>query len=314
MLSWMPPELSRIVPVTASIAASSLPRRRARLTSDLTLSLSEAIPLLEGLGGETRAVLVRQLLGSLGFDERRHLPWRLEHKLVQALVLHAYLPEAIPATCGLNTFLATEPAGSLPNPAYFVKRALGDSSGESGKLAEIVPAVPRIPPQQWTLLDEEYIVQQRIPIACEYRVHSLENAVIEDLTFLRYRDGSIPGERDAPNAFVQALLDRLPDAIVGGSLLACDIARIPDGSFVLIEANFSGFHPVFKRGFHCSGYFHDYFSGACDTARLLNYVARTDGVQILVRADAPSHPVENQFYADAAEWQRRLEPAPIILG
>ncbi|HEX3682078.1 MAG TPA: hypothetical protein VHU83_05995 [Bryobacteraceae bacterium] len=302
----MPGELSRIAPVTASIAASTLPRRRARLTSDLTLSLSQAIPLLEGLGGETRAVLVRQLLGSLGFDERRHLPWRLEHKLVQALVLHAYIPEAIPVTCGLNTFLAIEPAGSLPNPAYFVKRALVDSSGESANLAEVVPAVLRLQPRPWTLLEEEYIVQERIPIACEYRVHSLEDAVIEDLTFHRYRDGSIPGERDAPNAFVQALLDRLPDAILGGSLLACDVARTSDGSFVLVEVNFSGFHPVFKRGFHCSGYFHDYFSGACDTARLLNYVACADGVQILVRADAPGHPVENRFYADTAECQRRL--------
>lgn len=309
MLRWIPSELNRIAPVTASIAACKLPRCRPRLTSDLTLSLSEALPLLTGLGGETRAVLVRQLLRSLGFDEHRHLSWRLEHKLVQALVLHAYLPEATPPTCGLNTFLASEDPGSLRDPGHFIKRALGDSSGESGNLPEVVPPLPRQPPEQWTLLEEEYIVQQRVPIACEYRVHSLEDAVIEDLTYRRYGDAVIPGERHRPNAFVQSLLRRLPDAIVGGSLLAFDIALTPAGSFMLIEVNFSGFHPVFKRGFHCSGYFHDYLSGACDTARLLNHVARADGVQMIVRADTPSHPVENKFYADTAEWQRRLEPA-----
>jgi hypothetical protein len=307
MLSWVPHELTQVAPITASIGACNLPRRRSPLRSDLSLSLSEAIPLLEGLGGGTRAVLVRQLLRSLGFDERRFLPWRLDHKLVQALVLHSYLPEAIPATCGLNGFLASENGRSIQQACYFVKRALGDSSGEPGNQAEVMPHVSPEPPETSSVVDEEYIVQERVAIACEYRVHNLENVVIDDLTFRRYDAGSIPSERNRPNAFVQAMLDRLPDGLVSGSLLAWDVALTPDGSFVVIEVNFSGFHPVFKRGFHCSGYFHDYNWGACDTARLLNHVARTDRVTIAVRGDAPDHPVENQFYADAAEWQQRLE-------
>ena len=129
--------------------------------------------------------------------------------------------------------------------------------------------------------------------------------MIPDLTFRRYDAGSIIDEREAPNAFVKSLLDRLPDALVGGSLLAWDIALRPSGEFAVIEVNFSGFHPAFKRGFHCSGYFHDQHWGACDTARLLNYVARSDGVEVIAEADAPEYPVENRFYAEVAAWQQR---------
>jgi hypothetical protein len=314
MLRWLASELRQIAPVVASIAACDVPRRRSPLTSNLTLCLSEAIPLLKGLGGGTRAVLVRQLLRSLAFDECRCLPWRLDHKLVQALVLRSYLPEAIPVTCGFNGILAIEDAGSLEQAGYFIKRALSDSSGEEGNQAEARPCVSGQQPAVQDLADEEYVVQERIPIACEYRVHSLEDEVIDDLTFRRYDRGSIPGERDAPNAAVQAMLDRLPNGIVGGSLLAWDVARTRDGSFVVIEVNFSGFHPVFKRGFHCSGYFHDYHWGACDTARLLNHVARTDGVVVTPVADAPDHPVENRFYEDAAAWQHRHEAARAKTG
>jgi hypothetical protein len=137
--------------------------------------------------------------------------------------------------------------------------------------------------------------------------------VIEDLTFHRYGGGSIPGERNAPNAFVQSALDLLPDAMVGGSLLAWDVALTRDGQFVIVEVNFSGFHPVYKRGFHCSGYFHDYNWGACDTARLLNHVARRDDLDVVVHADAPDYPEENRFYAEVANWQKRHQEAAALV-
>jgi hypothetical protein len=298
MHRWIPDELREAAATIASIDACELPRRRERLASPLTLALSRAIPLFDGLGGGTRALIVRQLLRALGFDERRYLPWRLEHKLVQALVMHAYLPGLVPVTCGWSAFPAGCPDGCI------VKSALGDSSGEQPRGTMAPPTVVRA-----GLINEEYVVQERIPIAREYRVHSIEDCVMEDLTFRRYEGGSIPDERNAPNAFVQAAIDRLPDGIIGGSLLAWDIALMPDGGFMIIEVNFSGFHPVFKRGFHCSGYFHDYNWGACDTARLLNYVARTDGVAVTVVADAPEYRAENQFYAEASIWQQRHEEA-----
>jgi hypothetical protein len=313
---WIPEELSQIEALGGEIAACPRPRLRTPLSRRLDLKLSDTRPLIEGLGGNTRALLVRQLLRALDFDEQHHLRWRLEHKLIQALVLRAWIPCAVPVTCGLAAFVRTNGAACVRDAlarnfpvGYRIKLALGDSSGEAPPDAAggaILSAIETSGvPADCPILDEQYIVQEQIPIATEYRVHSLEDDVIEDLTFRRYEGGSIPGERDAPNAFVQSLLGQLPDALVSGSLLAWDVALQPSGEYSVIEVNFSGFHPVFKRGFHCSGYFHDRHWGACDTARLLNHVAAKDRVEVEPRADAPEFPLENRFYWEAARWQMR---------
>lgn len=290
---------------------------------DIELRLSSGLALVEGLAGSTRALITRQLLRALNFDEHRQLEWRVEHKLIQALLLRHWIPESIPVTCGLHSlarrcgptrlreFLAAEYPGG-----FLIKDALGDSSGESAKYNDGTTILERFQGAEarapGLLLDETHIVQERVAIATEYRVHSLEDEVIPDLTFRRYGAGSLVEEREAPNAFVNSLLGRLPDALVGGSLLAWDVALQPSGEFAVIEVNFSGFHPAFKRGFHCSGYFHDQNWGSCDTARLLNHVARADGIEVVPIPDAPEHPYENRFYAAVAMWQQRhrgLAPA-----
>ncbi|MGA2218856.1 MAG: hypothetical protein ABSG51_12260, partial [Terracidiphilus sp.] len=315
-MQWAQEELRQIGELVAEIGNCRLPRRRSPLASGLNLRLSEALGLREGLAGSTRALLVRQLLRGLGFDEHRHLQWRMEHKLIQALVLQSFVRESIPVTCGLNALAVRGDSRGLRQflashfpSGYLIKAALGDSSGElpDGNSAELAligleSAGPR--PSR-SLLDESFVVQERVPIATEYRVHSLEEDIVEDLTFRRYGDGSVSAEREAPNAFVRSLLRRLPDALVGGSLLAWDVALQPSGSFMIIEVNFTGFHPAVKRGFHCSGYFHDQHWGACDTARLLNHVARTDCVEVIVEPDAPDYPLEDQFYKQTAFWQLR---------
>jgi hypothetical protein len=313
---WISEELSQIEALAAEIADCPRPRLRTPLSRRLDLKLSDARPLVEGLGGNTRALLVRQLLRALGFDEEHHLRWRIEHKLLQALVLREWMPCALPVTCGLTAFareygaarLRRRLAAQFPG-GYRIKLALGDSSGEAPQDGSADATLAAIEasgtPAFCPILDEHFIVQQEIPIAIEYRVHSLEDDVVEDLTFRRYEGGSISGERDAPNAFVQSLLGQLPDALVSGSLLAWDIALQPSGEYAVIEVNFSGFHPVFKRGFHCSGYFHDRHWGACDTARLLNHVASKDDVEVEPHADAPEYPLENGFYWEAARWQQR---------
>jgi hypothetical protein len=291
---------------------------------EIDLRLSSGVRLTDGLAGSTRALLVRQLLCALGFDEHRHLQWRVEHKLIQALVLRRWIPESIPVTCGLNHLARVyDPKGLrqfLANDyprGFLIKDTLGDSSGELPNCNDAELILDKLesgsPPPPGLLLDEKHVVQERIDIVTEYRVHSLEDEVIPDLTFRRYDAGSIVEEREAPNAFVNALVGRLPDALVGGTLLAWDIALQPSGEFAVIEVNFSGFHPSFKRGFHCSGYFHDQHWGACDTARLLNYVARSGGVEVIAVPDAPEHPLENRFYAEVATWQQRHRGLAVAL-
>ena len=95
-------ELCQIDTLTAEIGGCLLPRRRSPLASRLDLRLSEGLCLREGLAGSTRALLVRQLLRALGFDEHRHLRWRMEHKLVQALVFRHYFPASLPRTYGFD--------------------------------------------------------------------------------------------------------------------------------------------------------------------------------------------------------------------
>ncbi len=323
MPQWDPEEVRQGDALAAEIAGCRLPRRRAALESAVELRLSEAVDLVDGLAGNSRALLVRQLLRVLGFDEHRHIRWRLEHKLIQALVLRYWVPELIPVTWGFGALVVRHGAHGLKErlssdfpEGYVLKSALGDSSGESrnhdhqDSLLDALLASE--PGQPRAILEERHILQERIPIAIEYRVHTLEDDVIEDLTFRRYDGGSIPGERDAPNAFVVSVLRRLPDSIVGGSLLAWDVVLQPSGEFSIIEVNFSGYHPAFKRGFHCSGYFHDQHWGDCDTARLLNHVARVDGVEITAVADVHGRPSERRFYQQTADWQRRHLGLPIV--
>src|SRR5260370_10411071 len=112
------------------------PRRRPALTKDLVLPLSKAVPLIEGLAGSSRALLIRQLFQVFGFNERRPALWRLEHKLVQALVLNQLCPGVVPATSGLD-FQFRQAGGSkfrehlehrFPS-GFVIKETLGDTSG-----------------------------------------------------------------------------------------------------------------------------------------------------------------------------------------
>jgi hypothetical protein len=148
-----------------------------------------------------------------------------------------------------------------------------------------------------------------LPIVKEYRVHSLEDQVVEDLTFLRYGRGNIPGERDAPNAFVQSVLDRLPAGVVAGSLFGWDVALVRNGAFRIIEMNPTGVHPVHRPGFQCSGFFQDPDWGASLVARLLRFIERRRQVKILIRTDASADCSEARFYADVARWKNKFETA-----
>jgi hypothetical protein len=289
------------------------PRRRTGHT--IAIALSDAVRFSAGMQSTFRALIVRQLLHALGFDENRIFRWRLEHKLVHAALLNHYAPGSVPVTRGLGRFaygvgdadLCAALHAAFPD-GYLIKEPLGHSSGERGvtnRAAEVLSALQsdatRDPPDR--MCDEQWIIQQRIPIEREYRVQSIEERVIPDLTFHRFGSGNIPRERDAPNAFIEHLLRKLPDAVVDGSLLAWDVALTPKGEFVVIEVNFTGYHPVCGAGFQCSGYFQDVPWGASMIARLLRFVEATDAVAIDLRIDVDEPSRERDFYAEVARWR-----------
>jgi hypothetical protein len=292
--------------------------RRAELPSKIELSLSAAIPLLEGLAMTSRGLPTRQLMHVCGFDEHRLAQWRLEHKLVQALVIRHYVADGLPQTCGFDSLsYGCQNSGlrqafqSRFSKGFVIKLALvaaSDSDCDHRTEAFLSWAEGGGRPSRavQTLTEEEFVVQERQSIRREYRVHTVEDRVIEDLTVPRFVGPLRPGEREAPNRYVQNILDRLPAGITAGAILAWDVALTHEGCYRAIEVNIGGFHTVYNRGFNTSGFYHHPYYGCVYTARLLLFMERTYGCRISVLADAPEYPYENQFYNAVAEWKTKF--------
>jgi hypothetical protein len=311
--AWHAAEVAQADQIRCEIEACAAPRRIKAATKHIRLRLSESQAWLEGLQEVSRVVLMRQLFNALRLDEHRPFRWRLEHKLVQSIVLDAYVPGMAPVTRGVSRLASEYGTQDLrsklhelfPN-GYFIKRALSDSSGDKGTTGDVDDAVQLMPPGVPAIAEEEWIVQEKIPIDVEFRVHSLQDRIVDDLTFRRYTRGDIPGERDAPNRFVQSLLDRLPAGIVARTLCGWDVARTPEGKFRIIEANFAGYHPVYRPGFQVSGYFVNLDWGAKSTAQLIRFVEKRDRMRIDVITDLDVESKERAFYDDVNRWKQRL--------
>jgi hypothetical protein len=317
MVAWSQEDVEEATVIAESIWATAVPRRVA-VQERITIRLSESGPFRENLSSTWRALPIRQLSRLLGLDESRPFIWRLEHKLMQALVLNQFCPGHVPLTLGLGHYAAGISKDELRSKlhreftqwGFYLKPAMGDSSGERAMVDESHIILRDIESRKIELgnpvgvTDEAWVAQKRIPIRTEYRVHTIEDRVIFNLTYSRYGRGDIPGERDAPNAYIQGVLDRMPNAFVGGSLLGWDVAWLGD-RFVIVEVNFCGFHPVHRRGYQCSGYFQDYEWGASMIARLLRFLEREDGVRIDVEADDPKSPWW-WFYHKLSKWMPLL--------
>ncbi len=321
-MSWSKLEQQRAAAIIARIDACETPRRLTASIRSVRLAVSEIDDLFHDIWGSFPVTFIRHLHRELGFDEHRVFTWRLEHKLIQALVLHHYAPASMPATCGLGEFKRRTAGTNLRSAleaefpsGFFLKPALGDSSGDfdaadrSQRMLDACSA--QNSPPEADLLSEQFLVQEQIPIAVEYRVHTLEDRVIDDLTFHRYGKGDIPGERDTPNSFVQSILDRLPNGLLAGTLCGWDVARTPQSEFVVVEVNFSGFHPVHNRGFQCSGWFHDEEWGALSAARLVRFLEERCGVHVSIEADRPDLKIANWYYAEVNRCRELLQNAAL---
>jgi hypothetical protein len=356
-MKWDDAELSSIASIVAALDADTGPREtslRANVngkastsgrTRVVRLRASAADRLKAGCCGH-KSLIVRHLYRALGFDEHRLFQHRLEHKLVQALVLHHYCPGVVPVTRGVRRELeGVEPAAMQAHldrvcsaEGALIKHALGYGSGERKQIEAMADCVnifgsgssgssgsgdsgreatrPR-------LHDEVFVLQQRVEIDTEYRVHTVEGRVAPELTYRRYGWGVSPDEREAPNAFVQRVIDRLPNGFVRGAIVAWDVAKTHAhqghahqghasqdharqghediGGLVVIEANLAGYHPVFEPGFQCSGFFQGPWGPAL-VARLFQFVEQTYGVKVRVHVDVPADAIEHDVYWWSARW------------
>jgi hypothetical protein len=196
---------------------------------------------------------------------------------------------------------------------FVIKTALGDCSGrdcdqKTEALLSWIERGGRTMQDFCTPTEEEFIVQQRRNIRREYRVHTIEDRVIEDLTVHRHEGSAGPGEREGPNRYIQETLDALPAGITSGSHLGWDVALLDDGRFAAIEVNIGGMHAIYNPGFHCSGFFHHKDYGAIYTARLLRFLETAYKCQIKVVADVPEYYEEYYFYSEVNDWKVRFSP------
>jgi hypothetical protein len=159
-------------------------------------------------------------------------------------------------------------------------------------------------------------VQEALPIRQEFRVHSLEDIVLPTMTFERYGPCAAPEERDEVNAFIAGLLARLPDALVGESLYAWDVARTTDGAWRVVETNLVGYHPVYERGFQASGFFQYHPMGPPLLADLVRHVRRSYHVGLDVNVHWKNEPNKHglflrifRHYLDRDREPRRVWPA-----
>jgi hypothetical protein len=242
--------------------------------------------LLDGIRGDVppeNYIPIRHLYRLLEFDENHPFRWHLEDKLIQALLLEYFSSGSVPITSGLTSYVARcaslsdESLWEILNTLY-VKRARGsnacpDNAAETRRAFDDLRerdkrALPGSP------TEEEWIVQERLAIAEEYRVHTIEDSVIPDLTFYRHSTRPLRTGRETVNHFVESVIRRCPAAFFANSICGWDVCLTRDQSFKVIEINFGGFHPTIERGFQCSGFFVREAWGPYLIARLLRFVER----------------------------------------
>ncbi|QEH38555.1 hypothetical protein OJF2_71580 [Aquisphaera giovannonii] len=291
--------------MAAAIDAVRLPRRRPRSDRVLKAESRPDDPLRREVVGTVGVYIVRALLGAMGFDEGRKFGWRLEHKLVQARVFNHYLGREFPASWGVDSLirrgLADPLIDALLARRVIAKEALGHLSGDYGEpeaTHEVLASLMRDgrPPAASAPAEEAWVIQERLEIEHEYRVHSLEDLVLPGMTFSRYGPFCVPGDRDEVNAYVASILARLPDALVGESLYAWDIARVAGGGLRVVEANLVGFHPVYERGFQASGFFQYHPQGPPLLVDLLRHAESTYNVRFELLGDWSGEPNRHALY------------------
>jgi len=237
---------------------------------------------------------VRVVLGALAFDEHRLVDYRLDDKWSAHRVFAEQCGLSLPRTAGLNSYFrrirtADHLVSALAadfGEGYVIKPVLGAGSGDRGaydhrgvevrEFATLAAAADGA---------ETYIVQERVVMSDELRVHTIERHVLPRMTFPRYGTRSIdPGVRTALEGFASEQLARLPDELIAGALYGWDIALTAQGC-VVIEINATGFHPVWCRGYQTTGFVQEGPDADANLALLIDAVEELYPVRIDLGAD-----------------------------
>ena len=321
-MKWNSTEVGLGSQVAAALASFPAQSATPREEQELCLSRKDAGDLIEGVAllAHGQPVLgivpIRHLFRQLRFDESHPFQWRLEHKLVQALVLQHFCVESMPATCGLIRYMGEHPDRADKDKVrqdlsfQYLKPALGHTSLHQNQydrdyaVEKIWRDRAEIPSE---LIGESWIVQEKLAILKEYRIHSLEDSVVEDLTYVNRLHRCSPQDSRSPNAFVTDILKRLPHAFVAHSLIGWDVAEVEGGRYMIVEANWAGFHPVGSRGFQCSGVLSQIVWGPYAVARLLKFVESKYRVKVRFDHAIADNDELGWIYWWISQWMQLLQ-------
>jgi hypothetical protein len=273
-------------------------RRHPRRKVDVVISPESMKRFGHGNSDLPPAAVVRQVLEALGFDEDRLFEYRFDHKLAHYLVARELAVLPMPRSSGLAAFARSAGnAGDLAKAlerefpsGYVIKPCLGAGSGDEQAFdvaTTVLASSPEVSDNNTESDLDPYIVQERIPIVREYRVHTVEDQVVEDLILPRYE--SAPVETEIANrlaTFTRECLASMPHALVYDAVCGWDIADTGHG-LIVIEINYTGRHPQWSRGFQTSGFLQEPPDGARHLVTWLRWMERAYGVSVSVATGDP---------------------------
>jgi len=252
--------------------------------ADETFELRPVPALMSNLSGGVGTYLVRAILDELGVDQHRIFRWRLENKYIQYLIFNHYVPDSMAVTFSFANLMlehdSVQKINQLCANGFFIKSTLGDSSGRkksfdrTEELDEIIHSHRALYKDE----QEKWIIQQKLDLQDEFRIHTFGKDLIDGLTFVIAGGNSSNGW--AAQRLVRTVLEKLPDSILQGTLIGWDIGVTTSDKLYIIEANFTGFHPEYGEGFQTSGYFGDSRYGSIVCAWFNNYFKKKYKISI----------------------------------
>lgn len=269
-------------PIILDIESSAFHTIEKKTVSD-PFELWRDPAVLKNLSGNIGAIFVRTLLKKLNVNEHHVFRWRLENKYRQYQVLNYYMPGCVPETIGLSQLLSRDDGISkikaLCQNDFFIKATLGHRSGELKSFDRTDELDNIIHSDQKEEEDlEKWVLQKKLNLQEEFRIHTFSRDIIYGLTFIM--KGLDSSKSSCAEKFVGEILEKLPETISQGTLIGWDIGITDTNEYYVIEANITGFHPQFARGFQTSGYFGDPEFGSVMCAWLNNYFRIKYGVFI----------------------------------
>lgn len=240
--------------------------------------------LLTNLSGNYGALFVRAILNELNINEHHVFKWRLENKFKQYQILNYYSPGCMPESLSFSKLLngsnGLQKIKELFLEGFFLKATLGDASlftKSWDKTAELDQILKR--PDIGIGKYESYMLQKRLPLKCEFRIHTFSKDIIPCLSYIIQRKTPL-NKRAGAETFLNGILQKLPNAIMQGTLIGWDIGYTDDDQYYIIEANFTGFHPEYRAGFQTTGLVDDHYYGAIICAWMNIYFRKNFGVYV----------------------------------